>query len=45
MESIKNEIRAIFESYHYSDNEMITALEDLKNWCEKSIENIKEYMQ
>lgn len=45
MERIQNEIRSEFESYHYSDDEMIDFLEKLKDWCDKSIINIKEYME
>lgn len=43
METIKGEIRSIFESQHYNVEEMITALEDLKKWCEQSIKDIKEH--
>lgn len=44
MKDVKEDIRSIFEAYHYTDTEMIDALEDLKKWCEDSIKNIKEFM-
>lgn len=45
MEQIKDEIRSVFESGHYTDDEMIDTLEELKLWCDASITNIKEYME
>lgn len=45
MEEIKNEIRSEFESKKYTDDEMIEALEELKGWCDSTIENINEYKE
>ena len=44
MKGVKEDILSIFEAYHYSDVEMINALEDLKKWCDDSIKNIKKFM-
>ena len=42
MEIIKNEIISNFESFHYTDKEMIEALKELRDWCDKSIKKIRE---
>lgn len=44
MKRIMDEIRSEFESKKYTDYEMIGALQDLKEWCEDAISDIKDYM-
>lgn len=44
MGDIEDEIRSMFEAYHYTDEEMIEALEALRKWCWQSINNIQKYM-
>lgn len=43
MDKIKDDIRSEFESKKYTDDEMISSLEELINWCNYQIKDIKEY--
>lgn len=39
---LKEMIEGYFITWHYSDEEIIKALEEMKVWCDENIKSLKE---
>lgn len=41
-QKLKDMIESYFIEWHYSDTEIIDALEQMKVWCDENIKSLKE---